>query len=87
MAATKNLLIIGGTRQIGKRLLEYLEEQQIDDWSITVFNRGNNSLPAVHQPIRQIIGDRNTNDIDQIGNQDLLKWVYKGSPLYKPIKM
>lgn len=70
MAYPKNLLIIGGTRQIGKRLLEYLDEQQITDWNITVFNRGNSALPAVQQPIRQIIGDRNTDEVEQICHHD-----------------
>jgi nucleoside-diphosphate-sugar epimerase len=70
MPPSKQLLIIGGTRQIGKRLIEYLDAQEINEWQITVFNRGNSALPIVNQPIRQIIGDRDTSDIDQICKQD-----------------
>jgi nucleoside-diphosphate-sugar epimerase len=71
MASAKKLLVIGGTRQIGKRFLEQLEHLCTNQsWDVTVFSRGNNYLPTVSYPITHIFGDRNTEDIEQLTNRD-----------------
>jgi 2'-hydroxyisoflavone reductase len=66
----KKLLILGGNRQIGKRLIEVLFNQNnTAQYEVFTFNRGNRTfdmLPTTHQ----IKGDRKTNDIKQIFQMD-----------------
>ena len=64
------ILILGGTSFIGRNLVEQLIQQ--DQYQLTLFNRGqtNNHL---FPNLNFIQGDRNTDDILQIGNQN---WDY-----------
>jgi 2'-hydroxyisoflavone reductase len=66
----QKLLIIGGPNFIGRNLLEALEGNI--NFEITLFNRGKTNTDLFPQ-YKQIIGDRNTDDIQQIANQ---KWDY-----------
>jgi 2'-hydroxyisoflavone reductase len=61
----KKLLILGGTRQVGRRLIEVIMEKFPNDFQITLFNRGKTN-PHLFPNIRRIVGDRKTNDIEQI---------------------
>jgi 2'-hydroxyisoflavone reductase len=65
----KKLLILGGNRQVGKRLIEVLLQNNATQYEIFTFNRGNRAfdlLPTSHQ----IIGDRKTADMKQIFQKD-----------------
>jgi len=66
----QQLLILGGTNFIGRNLLEQLQGNQ--QYKITLFNRGKTN-PALFPNFKRIIGDRNTEDIEQISTQD---WDY-----------
>jgi 2'-hydroxyisoflavone reductase len=66
----KQLLILGGANFIGRNLLEELEGNQ--EYEITLFNRGKTNT-TLFPDFKRIIGDRNTKDIEQIGEQD---WDY-----------
>ncbi len=62
----QTVLILGGTNFIGRCLVEQMISE--GEYEITLFNRGktNNNL---FQNVKQIRGDRRTNDIEQIANQ------------------
>jgi 2'-hydroxyisoflavone reductase len=70
MESTKKLLIIGGTRQIGKRLLESLDHSTSAEWDITVFSRGHNTMPEIMFSVTHIYGDRDTEDVSLICSQE-----------------
>ncbi len=65
----KKLLILGGTRQIGRRLIEFLLENENDEYDISIFNRGQTN-PSLFPSVKRIVGDRKTADIRQIFQQD-----------------
>ncbi len=56
-------LILGGTRFVGKALVSNLLQLGSD---ITVFTRGNNSIPST---VRHVQGDRNTDDLNKLQGQ------------------
>jgi len=67
----KKLLILGGSQQIGRRLIEKIIGEEENGYIIYTFNRGlTNPNLFQNQKINKIIGDRNTDDIKQILNQD-----------------
>lgn len=66
----QQLLILGGANFIGRNLLEQLEGNT--QYEITLFNRGKTNA-TLFPEFRRIIGDRNTEDIQQISAQD---WDY-----------
>jgi len=61
----KKLLILGGTRQVGRRLIEIIHKKYANDFEITLFNRGKTN-PHLFPNIRKIKGDRRTKEIEQI---------------------
>lgn len=64
----KNLLILGGTQQIGRRVIERLKDTP-NNWQITTFNRGQ-TAPELFPKINKIYGDRNTDTVKQLFQQD-----------------
>ena len=68
----KTVLIIGGTRFVGRIVIEKLLESA-SDHKITIFNRGisNKTLFQNEETIEFIYGDRETKDIAQLFNR---KW-------------
>ena len=68
----KTILIIGGTRFVGRIVIEKLLTE-MPDYRITIFNRGitNKALFQKETNVEFIIGDRETKDIEQIFNR---KW-------------
>lgn len=64
----KKILIIGGTLFIGRVLIETLLKEG-DKYQITLFNRGKTN-PELFPEIRKIHGDRETEDIAKIANED-----------------
>ena len=68
----KTVLIIGGTRFVGRIVVEKLLET-VSDYKITIFNRGisNKILFQNEETIEFIYGDRETKDIAQLFNR---KW-------------
>lgn len=64
----KKILILGGARQIGRRLLEKLLETPTA-YQITTFNRGK-TAPQLFPTIRKITGDRYSDDIQQLFTED-----------------
>jgi 2'-hydroxyisoflavone reductase len=66
----EKLLIIGGTQFIGRNLL--LKLQESNKYDITLFNRGKTNASLFPQ-FKRIIGDRNTDDISKIGQEE---WDY-----------
>ena len=68
----KTVLIIGGTRFVGRIVIEKLLETT-SDYKITIFNRGisNKKLFQNEENIEFIYGDRETKDIAQLFNR---KW-------------
>lgn len=67
----KSLLILGGSQQIGRRLIEKLLKEEIQEYNITVFNRGlTNPDLFLDENIEKIVGDRNTKDIEQVTSRD-----------------
>jgi len=66
----QKVLILGGTRFIGRVLVEKLLE--MNNFSITLFNR-QKSNPALFPELQKIKGDRETEDIKQILQKD---WDY-----------
>jgi len=68
----RSLLIIGGTRFVGRIVIEKLLKDEAN-YIITVFNRGitNKTLFQNEANINFIYGDRETNDIKQLFNK---KW-------------
>ncbi len=63
----KNILILGGTQFVGRVLVETLLEQT--DYNITLFNRGKTN-PDLFPDVERIVGDRLTDDIEQIGQKE-----------------
>jgi 2'-hydroxyisoflavone reductase len=61
----KKILILGGTGFVGRILTENLLKT---DNSVTLFNRGKRN-PDIFPGVRKFIGDRDTDDILQIGNE------------------
>ena len=68
----KTVLIIGGTRFVGRIVIEKLLETTFE-YKITIFNRGisNKTLFQNEETIEVIYGDRETKDIAQLFNR---KW-------------
>ncbi|MFT5800349.1 MAG: 2'-hydroxyisoflavone reductase, partial [Nonlabens sp.] len=67
----KTLLILGGSQQIGRRLIERIFDEEINEYSISTFNRGlTNPDFFKNKRVKKIIGDRNTDDIKKVFNQD-----------------
>lgn len=62
--SNKRILILGGTGFVGRILTEKLTQSDND---VTLFNRGKRN-PNLFPQFQKIIGDRNTNDIKQIGS-------------------
>src|ERR1043165_8947912 len=61
----KKILILGGTGFAGRILTENL---RLTDNNLTLFNRGKRN-EGIFPDVRRITGDRDTNDIRQIGNE------------------
>ena len=66
----EKILILGGTQFIGRTLVEQL--QRLNKFDITLFNRQRTQVNLFPE-IKKIKGDRETNDIHQIENED---WDY-----------
>lgn len=66
----KRLLILGGSQQIGRRLIEKLITDELREYEIHTFNRGKTNPNLFDSDINKIFGDRNTNDIKQILRKD-----------------
>ena len=66
----EKILILGGTQFIGRTLVEQL--QKLNSYDITLFNRQKTQADLFHN-IKKIKGDRETNDVRQIENED---WDY-----------
>ena len=66
----KKTLILGGTQFIGRNLVERL--QATDEYDITLFNR-QKTQDNLFPDIKKITGDRETDDIKQIANDN---WNY-----------
>jgi 2'-hydroxyisoflavone reductase len=66
----QQLLILGGTSFIGRNLLELLQGNP--KYEVTLFNRGKTNS-TLFSSFKRIVGDRNTEDIQQISAQD---WDY-----------
>lgn len=62
----KKLLVLGGTQFIGRNLIEAL--LKINEYDITIFNRGNTNA-TLFPNVKRIKGDRNTDDIFKIGEE------------------
>jgi len=63
----KNILILGGTRFMGRLLTEQLIKDS--RYTVTLFNRGKTDT-TLFRGVQLIKGDRQTDDILQIGKQD-----------------
>ncbi len=63
----KNILILGGTKFMGRLLTEQLLKHS--NYKITLFNRGK-SAPTLFSELELIKGDRQTNDIFQLTKKD-----------------
>ncbi len=68
----KTILIIGGTRFVGRIVIEKLLES-VSNYKITIFNRGisNKRLFQNEASVEFVYGDRETNDISQLFHR---KW-------------
>jgi len=66
----KQLLVIGGTKFIGRNLVDELLKRA--QFEITLFNRGQTNS-HLFPNVNKIKGDRGTSDIKQLGNQ---QWDY-----------
>jgi 2'-hydroxyisoflavone reductase len=67
----KSILILGGTRFIGRVFIEKLLTEELP-YKITIFNRGQTNSNLFPE-IEQITGDRETEDIEKLGTRD---WDY-----------
>ncbi len=65
----KKILILGGTRQVGRRFVEILLKEHPSEFHITFFNR-NQTNSHLFPSVPRIIGNRETDDINQITRQD-----------------
>lgn len=63
----KKILIIGGTRFVGRNLVKALLES--GQYDLTLFNRGQTNA-GLFPAVKRIIGDRKTDDIRKIAQQD-----------------
>jgi 2'-hydroxyisoflavone reductase len=63
----KKILILGGTQFIGRNLVEKLLAE--NEYELTLFNRQRTNADLFPQ-VKKLKGDRDTNDLDQIGEQD-----------------
>jgi len=63
----KKILILGGTQFIGRNLIEELIK--LNKYDLTLFNRQQTS-PELFQNLKKIKGDRETDDIKQLFNQN-----------------
>lgn len=59
------ILVLGGTRFVGRHLVETLVA---DGHTVTVFNRGHTPLPL--QDVEQLVGDRDTGDLGSLRGRD-----------------
>ncbi|MEM8584810.1 MAG: NAD-dependent epimerase/dehydratase family protein [Bacteroidota bacterium] len=66
----QKLLILGGTEFVGRQLVEYLRKSE--KYEISLFNRGKTNAD-IFPEVKRIIGDRETDDVAQIGEQ---RWDY-----------
>ncbi|MGH1384818.1 NAD-dependent epimerase/dehydratase family protein [Kordia sp.] len=66
----EKILILGGTQFIGRTLVEQL--QKLNKYDITLFNR-QKTQADLFPDVKKIKGDRETNDVSQIKNED---WDY-----------
>ena len=62
----KKILILGGTMFVGRTLTERLVAS--GKYDVTLFNRGKSNA-GLFEGVKQIHGDRETADIEQICNQ------------------
>lgn len=62
----KKILILGGTNFIGRNLVQQLIA--LNQFDVTLFNRGKTN-PALFPTVRKIVGDRKTNDIEQLSKE------------------
>ena len=62
----RKVLIVGGTKFIGRNLILRLLETA--HWHVTLFNRGITN-PELFPDVSRLIGDRYTSDIRQIGDE------------------
>jgi 2'-hydroxyisoflavone reductase len=67
----KSILVLGGTRFIGRVFIEKIIKDQLP-YQITLFNRGKTN-EDLFPDLNKIVGDRETDDIEQLGQQD---WDY-----------
>lgn len=70
MPAKPKVLILGGTEFVGRQLVESL--LAMGGYDIYLFNRGKTNV-GLFPGVSRIIGDRETDDIQQIGQH---KWTY-----------
>jgi len=63
----KKILIINGTQFVGRNLVEQL--LPLEAYDITLFNRGKTN-PDLFPEVKRIIGDRNTNDLHKVAEQN-----------------
>lgn len=63
----KKVLIIGGTRFVGRNLIEQM--LPLAQYDLTMFNRGKTN-PDLFPEIKHIIGDRDTGDLHKAAQQD-----------------
>ncbi|MEL6969313.1 MAG: NAD-dependent epimerase/dehydratase family protein [Bacteroidota bacterium] len=66
----KRLLVLGGSQQIGRRLIEKLITNELGEYEIYTFNRGKTNPNLFNDDVHKIFGDRNTSDIEQILKKD-----------------
>ncbi len=64
----KKVLVLGGTRFLGRVFLEELIKKG-NDYDITLFNRGTTNADLFPE-LRRIKGDRRTDDIQQLGKEN-----------------
>jgi len=63
----KKVLIIGGTRFVGRNLIEQM--LPLSNYDITMFNRGKTN-PDLFPEVKRIIGDRDKGDLHKAAQQD-----------------
>jgi 2'-hydroxyisoflavone reductase len=61
------VLVIGGTRFSGRFFSQYCLER---GWSLTLFNRGTSNPELFADRARVIVGDRNSEDIEQLAGEN-----------------
>jgi len=63
----KKVLVIGGTRFVGRNLIEQM--LPLAQYDITMFNRGKTN-PDLFPEVKRIIGERDTGDLHKAAQQD-----------------